>query len=114
MHIHWSDPNYWYLIAAAVVVVVGVGRLARVITVDSFPPAAYLRVWWSGITRYGDWSLLARCFWCLSPWLMLVAMGWFYLGTMIVWVGVVWWVFWGWLALSYCTAMLVARDDPHD
>jgi hypothetical protein len=114
MSIDWNNPNPWYLIAAAVVAILGVGRLTRVLVVDSYPPAAWLRDKWRTVTKDGDWSLLALCFWCSSPWIMAVAMVWFWGGTHVLWLGVAWWVFWGWLALSYATAMVIARDDPHD
>ncbi len=114
MSVDWTNPNPWYLVAAAVVAVLGVGRLTRVLTYDSFPPAAWVRDKWSAVTKDGDWAILARCFWCASPWIMAVSLLWFWVGTNVVWVGVAWWVFWGWLGLAYLSAMVIARDDPHD
>ena len=117
MHVDWEDLGTGgtiYLAVAVLTAVFGVGRLTRVLTYDSYPPAVWVRNKWSALTKDGDWSLLARCFWCASPWVMAVAMAWFWWGTTVVWVGVAWWIFWGWLALSYVSAMVIARDDPHD
>lgn len=112
MKIDWMNPDLVYLLLAAGVAVFGVGRLSRVLTVDLFPPAAWVRMKWSALTRDGDWSLLARCFWCATPWIMAVAIGWFWVGTLVVWIGIAWWIFWGWLALAYIATIIIARDEP--
>jgi hypothetical protein len=98
-------------VLAILVAVLGVGRLARVITYDVFPPAAKLRALWTLLTyKHGDWVKLFTCFWCLSPWIMAVAIAWFLLAS--GWVLVAWWIFWGWLGLAYVASMIVARDEP--
>lgn len=104
----------WWLIPAILIAVLGVGRMARLITHDEFPPSRWWRaVWQDRITaNHPGWSLLFICFWCLSPWIMLVAIGWFLLTLQVEWVAWAWWLFWGWLALSYVASMIVARDEP--
>lgn len=95
----------------------GVGRLSRVITWDAFPPSIRLRELWVKATSSADgtpgpWGKLFTCFWCLTPWLMLGSMAWFAVGMLVPWIAIAWWVFWGWLALSYLSSMLIARDEP--
>lgn len=103
----------WWLIPAVLVAILGAGRLARLITHDTFPPAAALRqLWTNAMKGHEDWVILAFCFWCATPWIMLVAIGWFLLSINIVWIAWAWWLFWGWLALSYVASMIVARDEP--
>lgn len=104
----------WWLALAVVVLVIGVGRVARLVTYDKFPPAAALREWWTRVTakRKGDWGLLLWCQWCFTPWLMLVAGGWFLLTFSHPFWAWSWWLFWGWMALSYLASMVVARDEP--
>jgi hypothetical protein len=108
-----TDLNDWPLwLVAVAVLVLGVGRLVRIITYDDFPPSAWARSVWDTITNDGPWSKLAHCFWCLTPWVMLGAMAWYWVGTMVPWINVAWWIFWGWLALSYLASMIIARDEP--
>jgi hypothetical protein len=90
----------------------GVGRLARVITYDDFPPSIKVRIWWDKLTHDGPWSKLVHCFWCLTPWLMLFALAWFVAGIYVTWLAWAWAIFWGWLALSYITSIIIARDEP--
>lgn len=99
-------------IVAVLVAVLGAGRLTRVITYDDYPPSVWVRNWWRKVTRDGGWSKLASCFWCASPWVMLVCMGTGLISFNQAWEPV-WWLFWGWLALSYVTAMVIARDEPN-
>lgn len=108
----------WLAIAT---IVLGVGRLARIVTWDSYPPAMKWRAFWTKLTgtmdedgevEPGPWTKLFTCFWCFTPWLMLVAVGWFVLGLWVAWVAWVWWFFWGWLALSYVASIILARDEP--
>lgn len=99
--------------AAIVVAVLGVGRFARLITYDDYPPTIWIRSLWAGITKDNGWTKLAECYWCFTPWAMLVCGGWFALGYLVLpWVLIVWWLFWGWLALSYVASMIIARDEP--
>lgn len=101
---------------AVVTAIAGVGRLARVITYDEFPPSMWVRNTWAKITKGGSWMKLFFCFWCLTPWIMLVSMAWFIAGYLWNVDGLIvsWWLFWGWLGLSYLSSMLVARDEPQN
>lgn len=99
-------------IAAAFVVILGSGRLARLITQDSWPPAAHFRAFWDRITNDGPWSTLVHCHWCMAPWTTALCIGWFGLGTLATPIMIAWWVFWGWLALAYVASIIVAYDDP--
>lgn len=102
-------------IAAILAAVLGVGRLVRVMIYDDFPPTVWARtnfiIWIEG-TRAAKWSKLASCPWCLTPWVMLVCIGWFLAGVAVVWLAWAWWIFWGWMALSYVATMIYVRDEP--
>lgn len=105
---------WWFLFAIAVIVL-GSGRVTRLLVHDSFPPAAWLRQQWFNLTKdKGDWHLLAVCWWCAGPWVTLFCLGWFMLGFTAVWIAWSWWLFWGWMSLSYLVSMVVARDEPKD
>lgn len=106
------DLGFW-LIPAVLVAVLGVGRIARLVTHDTFPPAAWARQTWTKITlKHPDWNVLFYCFWCFSPWVMLICLGWFLLSLQVAWIAWAWWLFWTWMALSYLAAMVTARDEP--
>lgn len=108
--------NYPQLAVAAVVAVLGVGRLSRLITYDAWPPSAWVRLLWANLTTgarfqkiFGTgWDKLFFCQWCMTPWLMLGCVLWG-VGTGL---GPVWWIFWGTLALAYVASMVVVRDEP--
>lgn len=105
----------WWPIWAVLVAILGVGRWARLVTYDSFPPAAAVRQWWAKVTKdRGDWGDLFFCPWCFTPWLMLVCIGWFALTFTAVWVAWTWWIFWGWGALAYVASIVIAYDQPKD
>lgn len=106
-----TATNLLTWIAFVLVAVLGVGRVARLVTYDDYPPTIWLRSRWAALTHDNGWSKLASCFWCATPWLMLVALVWFWLGYG-TWVETAWWIFWGWLAISYLCSMIVARDEP--
>lgn len=102
----------WAQIAAIVTAVLGVGRLTRIVTYDDYPPTVALRTWWvDSVTRGNGWAKLLTCYWCFSPWLMAVCLGWGLASFGQTWE-CVWWIFWGWLALSYLASMIIARDEP--
>lgn len=98
------------LLLAIAVAVLGVARLTRIITYDAFPPAAWARSKWIKLTKAGPWALLAECFWCATPWVMVVCIAWGWFSS-LHWS---WWVFWGWLGLSYLASMVIARDGDDD
>lgn len=103
----------WLWLAAIVVGVFGAARLTRLITHDHYPPAEAVRGWWLKRTwddetnSEGRWGLLATCHWCASPYVFALALLTAWL-TDLHWA---WWLFWGWLAGSYLTAMVVERDE---
>lgn len=100
-----TDELVW-----AVAVVVGLlsaARLTRLLTQDSFPPAAWLRRKWDEVTDDGDWSILAHCHWCMGPWMTLPVGAWALLSELHI----SWWLFNGWLAAAYVVSMIVERDE---
>lgn len=105
----------WWWVLAVAVGILGTGRLTRVLVHDEFPPAAWLRQKWSDwVNRHNhqDWGMLLFCWWCAAPWIMAVTIGTFALSFLHPVLGWAWWLFWGWLALSYVASMVVARDEP--
>lgn len=112
MNLPFDQP---FLMAVAVLVaVVGVGRVSRILTYDDFPPAEWARLQWLNLTRNrktgdnGKWGKLAVCQWCATPWIMAVCIAWGGFSS-LHWS---WWVFWGWMALSYAASIVIARDEP--
>jgi hypothetical protein len=103
--------TWWQAILAVIVAVVGAARLTRILTYDDYPPAIAIRVWWQGVTKDGPWAKLVTCPWCAGPWIMLICLGWFLLSFVAPWLGWTWWLFWGWLALSYWTSQYVHFDE---
>lgn len=99
-------------VIAILVMILGVGRLTRVIVHDDFPPAMWWRDVWRSLTNDGPWSKLFLCWWCLSFWVALVSIGWFIAGLFVVWIAWTWWIFWGALAVSYAATMVIVRDEP--
>jgi hypothetical protein len=108
----WQHHSPWFLIVAFVLATLAVGRVARILTHDDFPPAIAWRVWWTN--RTGRWGSLAECPWCMAPWLALADLGWAW------WSGLNWHQPWGaawllanlWFALGYAAAIVVAYDEP--
>lgn len=103
----------WLWIAGLLVAVIGAARLTRLITHDHYPPAEAVRGWWlrrtwnNDTNSEGRWGLLVTCHWCASPYVFAIAIATAYV-TDLHWG---WWLFWGWLAGSYLTAMVVERDE---
>ncbi len=101
-------------VAATLTAILGVARLTRILVYDDFPPAAWWRATWEGITKGNSWNKLFNCWWCLSPWIALVCIGWWLVGTLVPWVAVAWWVWWGMLAIGYVATMVIVRDEPSE
>ena len=102
----------WYVaLAALIVTVVGSARLTRVITHDDYPPSMALRIWWDTVTKDGPWSKLVHCPWCMGPWVTAIALASFIVSFLHPALGWAWWLFWGWLALSYWTSQYVHFDE---
>lgn len=102
-------------LAATVVGVLSIARLTRLITQDTWPPVIYVRQWWDKVTTVkegpgkgaqGAWYDLVSCPYCAAPWITLPILAWALLSN-LHWT---WWVFNGWLALAYVSAMVVAKD----
>lgn len=110
-------PDWMVAILTIATVVLGSGRLTRVIYYDSFPPAVKFRIWWDDHTtegRFSGWNSLFHCPWCLSFWITLGCIGWLIGGWYITWMMWAWWVFWGALAASYVATMVIVRDEPEE
>jgi hypothetical protein len=106
----------WVVLSVFFIAVFGVGRLARLITYDAFPPMVWWRLKWAKLTAKpdgseGKWEKLFTCYWCLTPWLMLIALVVLGLSWDTLWLALVWLGFLGWFALSYVTSMVVDRDE---
>lgn len=95
------------VLAAAAVGTLSIARLTRLVTQDSFPPSAWLRMKWDAITDDGPWSTLAHCHWCFSMWVTPPILLWGWLSSLHI----TWWLFNGWMAASYVAAMIVERDE---
>jgi hypothetical protein len=104
-----SHHSTFVWIAAFVLAVGGTARLTRLVTVDHYPPAAAIRRWWEGVTKFGPWSILATCFYCAAPYLAALNLAWAYIWDLQT----AWWLVNGWLALSYA-ASIVVRFDGDD
>lgn len=105
-----TEP-FLYL-AAALVAILSSARLTRLLVVDSWPPAAWFRIKWDEWTadedgNDGPWGALVHCPWCMAPWMTLIVFG----SGLLSGLHLVWWVIFGWLALSYVSASIVARDS---
>lgn len=108
------ELSWWQAILAVIVGVVGSARLTRVITIDDYPPTIAIRIWWDTITKDGAWSKLVHCPWCMGPWITLIALASFVVSFLHPALGWAWWIFWGWLALSYWTSQYVYFDQGKD
>lgn len=97
-------------VAAAVISVIASARLTRLVVWDKFPPSVWVRTKWDALTNDGSWSALAHCGYCFGMWAALFTVGTGYLSN---WHEV-WWVFNGWLAVSYLAATYVAYDGDDE
>lgn len=103
--------EWWSAILAVVVLVVGAARLTRILTYDDFPLSIAIRVWWQKTTKDGPWAKLVTCPWCAGPWITLIALASFIVATYVPVLFAMWWLFWGWLALSYWVSQYVHFDE---
>lgn len=101
-------------IALALIGVISVARMARLLTYDTFPPAAWFRLRFAAALG-SKWENLAVCPFCITPYLMAVQIAWFlalyHHHDAFVWGWLVpnlWW------AASYAAAIVVAYDMPED
>jgi hypothetical protein len=95
--------------------VTGVARLTRIVVYDDYPPAMWWRDTWGEITKHGPWEKLFTCWWCLAPWIALVAILWwmFLIPLHPAWM-FAWWAWWGMLAAGYVATMIIVRDTPNE
>jgi undecaprenyl pyrophosphate phosphatase UppP len=94
------------VLCAVIVGTVSVARLTRLLTQDSFPPAAWVRSKWDQITDDGPWSTLVHCPFCMSMWIAIPVILWGWLSNLHI----SWWLFNGWMAVSYLAAIVVMND----
>lgn len=112
-----SVEFYW--IAVVVTTILSAARLSRLLVIDKFPPVKRVRLWYEDKTDGSDWQWLTMCAFCMAPWVTLLVLA---AGLL---AGVydpsthrsydnldytAWWLFNGWLAVSYLAASYVARD----
>lgn len=108
--------SHWTWVVASLVGIVGTARLVRLVTYDSYPPAAWLRAKWAGLmdedgdSKRSQWAVLLTCPFCLSPYLTAANIAWAYFSD-LHWS---WWLFNGWLAASYLASIVVAYDQPEE
>lgn len=110
----------FWMILAFTIGVIAVGRAARLLVHDDFPPAAALRSWWGRHLPEAWQSILwnddtgTGCPFCMAPYLAAGNLAW-------IWVAGVepdgfwslaWWAVNLWAAGSYLAAILVVRDEP--
>lgn len=105
-------PEYLQHLLAFLVGVVAVGRAARLLVYDDFPPTRAVREWW--VKHTGEsWGTLFLCQYCMAPYLAAGDLAWYLLseeyGNNHLW----WWVN-IWAAVSYLAAILVAYDEPEE
>ena len=96
------------VVFTAVVAVLASARLTRLIVADTYPPVAWLRSKWAGLTHDGEWAALVSCSFCAAPYVSAVVLA---LGYWLDWP--TWWyVACCWLAVSYAAAIVVQYDEP--
>lgn len=96
------------LLAAFIVGTIGVGRMGRLVVDDDYPPMVWFRRKWDGFWKQSPWVALIECYFCVSPYFAAASIAWASLSG-LHWS---WWLFHGWLAASYLSAMLNTRDIP--
>lgn len=99
----------WYVwVAAAFIAIISVGRTARLLVWDDFPPIAWLRLKFFVKAGESPWKKLGECAFCLAPYLSVGMIAWMVLSD-LHWT---WWLVNGWWALSYLSAIVVSYDQP--
>lgn len=75
-------------------------------TEDEWPPVQWVRNKWIAVTNGSGWELLFLCPYCMAPYIAAATLitGW--------WSDLhfLWWAFFGWLSVSYLSAIVVAFD----
>jgi hypothetical protein len=110
----------WEFLAVVVIGILSVGRTARFIGFDEYPPMTWLRNKWGEKFGTEGWGKLVYCPFCSAPYLALGMYLWafFALPDSVwgdPWSSAWWWVtvngIWG---LSYLSSILVAYDQPEE
>lgn len=103
---HLSTPS---TVLAILVGVLSVGRTARFLIFDDFPPMALLRKASQKFLahRAPRWLGITECPFCIAPYLVAGQIAWAYYSN-LHWT---WWLANGWWAASYAAAILVAYDE---
>lgn len=102
--------NYLYWLTFAVVAITSAARITRLITIDAFPPAAWVRAKWDQITNENDWALLFHCPYCMSFWVTIAVIG----SGLASHGHPAWWVVNGVFGASYLAAIMVRFDGDDD
>lgn len=114
-----SIEFYW--VAVVAIAVLSTARIARLLTIDKFPPVKRLRDRYENKTEGTGWEWLTMCAFCMAPWVALFVLGWGDLAGVFdgepAWGQVddtfnrpAWIAFNGWLAVAYLAGSYVARD----
>jgi hypothetical protein len=102
--------QWWQVLLAGAVLVIGAARLTRLITHDAFPPIVRVRIWYEDHVPE-DWGMLVHCPWCMGPWMTLIGLVLFIVTILTPGIAFFWWFFYGWMALSYLTSQYVHFDE---
>ena len=98
-------------IAAAIIAAISTARITRLVVWDTFPPSAHLRAKWADWTDGGAWEDLLKCGYCFGVYAAAFTLGTGWLSVALVgdlhWS---WWLFHGWMALSYVAAIIMTFD----
>jgi hypothetical protein len=84
-----------------------VGRLARLVVDDDFPPVVWLRGWWIRSVPE-SWGELVACAFCVAFWFALADVFWAFISE-LHWT---WWFFNATFASAYLGAIINKRDLP--
>lgn len=93
---------------ASIIAVLGTARVVRLVVFDDFPPIVWVRIKWADLTDGTPWTKLTECGYCNAPYFAAANLAWAYFSD-LHWS---WWLFNGWLALSYVAPIVVSYDQP--
>lgn len=109
-----SPEFYW--VAVIAITAVSSARLARLFTIDKFPPIKKRRDAYEEKVEGTGWEYLTICAYCFGFWTTLALMVWGYLAGVYQTPidhslsAQVWWAFNLLFAVTYFAGMTVARD----
>lgn len=94
-------------VAIAVISVVSAARITRLMTYDIFPPIKWIREKYINAFPEGsDWATLWVCPYCFGMYSAAFVLLW---GHLSHW-DIYWWLFNGWMAMSYAAAVFMVHD----